>query len=191
MNLNILAYANICRHPALRSGSAAAECKHVMPSPLLSAKDPLVCNGSALRKATRRITQLYDAVLAPSGISVSQRSVLVHVERAGTPTMTQLAHAMVLDRSALAHNLRPLERDGYLVQRRDAVDGRSRRVALTEAGRAKLTESNRLWRMAQNRFEVVYGAQRAADLRAALAEIFSEEFAEAFRQSDAAAPNAR
>ena len=167
----------------LWSGSAAAESKHAMSSPSSSAKDPLVCNGSALRKATRRITQLYDAVLAPCGISVSQRSVLVHVERAGTPTMTQLAHAMVLDRSALAHNLRPLERDGYLVQHRDAVDGRSRRVALTEAGRAKLAESNCLWRLAQSRFEGAYGAHRAAALRADLAEIFSDEFAEAFRQS--------
>lgn len=157
--------------------------QHLMPSPSPSAKDPLVCNGSALRKATRRITQLYDAVLAPCGISVSQRSVLVHVERAGTPTMTQLAHAMVLDRSALAHNLRPLEREGYLVQRRDAVDGRSRRVALTAAGRAKLAESNCLWRLAQSRFEGAYGAHRAAALRADLAEIFSDEFAEAFRQS--------
>lgn len=153
-----------------------------MPPPSLSAKDPLVCNGSVLRKATRRITQLYDAALAPCGITVSQRSVLVHVERAGTPTMTELAHAMVLDRSALAHNIRPLERDGYLVQRQDATDRRSRRVELTAAGRAKLIESNRLWRTAQNRFEQVYGAERAAALRAALAELFSDEFAQAFNQ---------
>jgi DNA-binding MarR family transcriptional regulator len=160
-----------------------------LPSP--SVQDPLVCNGSALRKATRRITQLYDAILEPCGISVSQRSVLVHVERAGTPTMTQLARAMVLDRSALAHNLRPLERDGYLLQRRDLVDGRSRRVALTDAGRAKLAESNRLWRVAQNRFESVYGAQRAAALRTSLAEIFSDEFADAFRRSEDIASHTR
>jgi DNA-binding MarR family transcriptional regulator len=143
-------------------------------------KDPLVCNGAALRKATRRLSQLYDMVLAPSGLSASQRSVLVHIERAGSPTMTELAYAMVLDRSALARNIKPLERDGYLVQRPDNEDGRSRRVELTPAGRAKLNESNRLWRNAQNRFEEVYGEQRAAALRVALAEIYSDEFAEAF-----------
>jgi DNA-binding MarR family transcriptional regulator len=146
-------------------------------------KDPLVCNGAALRKATRRVTQLYDAELAPCGLTVSQRSVLVHIMRAGDPTMTELAHAMVLDRSALAHNIKPLERDGYLVQRRDPLDGRSRRVVLTETGRAKLAESNQLWRTAQSRFEEVYGADRAAALRLALAEIFSDEFAEAFSRS--------
>lgn len=50
----------------------------------------------------------------------------------------------------------------------------------TVAGRAKLAESNRLWRRAQDRFEAVYGAERAAALRIALAEIYSDAFAEAF-----------
>jgi DNA-binding MarR family transcriptional regulator len=96
--------------------------------------------------------------------------------------MSELAYAMVLDRSALAHNLKPLERDGYLVQTRDAQDGRSRRVALTTAGRAKLTEANLLWHKAQARFEKIYGRDRSEALRFALAEIFSDEFAEAFLQ---------
>jgi DNA-binding MarR family transcriptional regulator len=148
--------------------------------PPQSVKDPLVCNGAALRKASRRVTQLYDGVLAPCGLTISQRSVLVHVQRAGEPTMSELASAMVLDRSALAHNLKPLERDGYLVQARDAKDGRSRRVVLTPSGRAKLNEANLLWRKAQARFEKTYGPDRAEALRFALADIFSDEFAEAF-----------
>jgi DNA-binding MarR family transcriptional regulator len=143
-------------------------------------KDPLVCNGAALRKANRRLSQLYDNVLAPCGLSAAQRSILVHIERAGSPTMTELASAMVLDRSALARNIKPLERDGYLAQRPDEDDGRSRRVDLTSEGRAKLAESNRLWRKAQRRFEEVYGEEQAAALRAALATIYSEEFALAF-----------
>ncbi len=148
-----------------------------------SAKDPLVCNGAALRKASRRVTQLYDAVLAPCGLTISQRSVLVHVQRAGSPTMSELAYAMVLDRSALAHNLKPLEREGYVVQTKDANDGRSRRVALTASGVAKLGEANLLWRKAQARFERTYGTDRSAALRLALADIFSDEFAEAFLQN--------
>lgn len=148
--------------------------------PTSIAKDPLICNGSALRKATRRITQLYDAALAPCGLTVSQRSILVHIARGQMPTMTELAQAMVLDRSALARNIQPLERDGYLVQVRDTKDGRSRRVELTQEGKAKLAESNRLWRQAQDRFEAVYGAERAAALRLALAEIYSDEFFDAF-----------
>lgn len=145
--------------------------------------DPLVCNGAALRKATRRITQLYDTILAPCGLSVSQRSVLVHIARTGEPTMSELAQAMVLDRSALAHNLKPLQRDGYVVVRRDEVDGRSRRVGLTALGQAKLDDAHPLWRSAQECFEEAYGADRAADLRLALAEIFSDDFPAAFNRA--------
>jgi DNA-binding MarR family transcriptional regulator len=94
--------------------------------------------------------------------------------------MTELASAMVLDRSALARNIKPLERDGFLTQRPDDVDGRSRRVELTAQGRTKLAESKRLWRKAQKRFEEVYGEERAAALRISLAEIYSEEFSLAF-----------
>jgi DNA-binding MarR family transcriptional regulator len=147
-----------------------------------SVKDPLICNGATLRKASRRVTQLYDNALAPCGLTISQRSVLVHVQRAGSPTMSELAYAMVLDRSALAHNLKPLEREGYLVQTKDPNDGRSRRVTLTPSGRDMLREANLLWRKAQSRFEQVYGPDRAEALRFALAEIFSDEFAEAFSQ---------
>ena len=96
--------------------------------------------------------------------------------------MTELAYSMVLGRSALARNIKPLERDGYLVQRPDDDDGRSHRVELTPEERAKLAEANQLWRKAQNRFEDVYGAARAAALRVALAEIHSDEFAAAFGQ---------
>jgi DNA-binding MarR family transcriptional regulator len=153
-----------------------------------SAKDPLVCNGATLRKASRRVTQLYDAVLVPCGLTISQRSVLVHVQRAGEPTMSELAYAMVLDRSALAHNLKPLERDGYLIQTRDAKDGRSRRVSLTAAGRSKLQQANLLWHKAQARFEKVYGPERSAALRFALADIFSDAFADAFLQDQTGVP---
>ena len=141
-------------------------------------QDPAICNSAALRKATRRLSQLYDTVLAPSGLSAAQRSILIHIKRAGSPSMTELAYAMVLDRSAVARNIKPLERDGYLVQVPDGEDGRSRRVELTESGRVKLAECNRLWRKAQSRFEEAYGPERAAALRVALAEIYSDSFLE-------------
>jgi DNA-binding MarR family transcriptional regulator len=160
------------------------------PVPPSVPKDPLVCNNAALRKATRRISQLYDAFLLPCGLSVSQRSILVHIERAHSPTMSELAYAMVLDRSALARNIKPLERAGFLVQVPDEVDGRSKRVELTAEGKAKLTQANRLWRKAQGRFEEVYGAKRAAALRVALAELYSDGFAEAFVGADEDAPRA-
>lgn len=139
-----------------------------------------VCNGAALRKATRRLSQLYDEALAPSGLRLSQHSVLVHIYRAVTPTMTDLARDMVLDRSALSHNLKPLERDGYVSLLKDSSDKRITRVSLTNAGRRKLNETKALWAIAHRRFEAAFGAEKARDMRALLFEICSAEFGEKY-----------
>jgi DNA-binding MarR family transcriptional regulator len=141
-----------------------------------------VCNGTALRKATRRVSQLYDMVLAPCGLRSTQRSILIHIARAGTPTMGDLAAALVLDRSALAHNLKPLERDGFVAIIVDPADKRSRLVTLTEQGNAKLEESRRLWQIAQHRFEATFGPEQAAGLRQSLALIASAGFAQTFQE---------
>jgi DNA-binding MarR family transcriptional regulator len=156
--------------------SAGAEPGFTMPPPNL-------CNGTALRKATRRVSQLYDAILAPCGLRSTQRSILMQIARRKSPTMGDLATAMVLDRSALAHNLKPLERDGLVAVVVDEEDKRSRRVTLTKRGAAKLAESMSLWRDAQARFEKAFGAEKAEALRRTLAAIASEDFAEAFTQA--------
>jgi DNA-binding MarR family transcriptional regulator len=142
-----------------------------------------ICNGTALRKATRRVSQLYDAVLAPSGLRSTQRSILIHIARAGTPTMGDLAAALVLDRSALAHNLKPLERDGFVAVVVDPADKRSRLVKLTPRGEAKLEEATHLWQKAQRRFETAFGPERAIALRQTLGTIASVEFAKAFQMA--------
>jgi DNA-binding MarR family transcriptional regulator len=147
------------------------------------AAEPSVCNGTALRKATRRISQLYDAVLAPCGLRSTQRSILIHIARAATPTMGELAAALVLDRSALAHNLKPLQRDGFVTVVVDDRDGRSRRVMLTARGQAKLGQSQALWQQAQHRFETAFGPAEASALRIALAQIASTQFIQAFESA--------
>jgi DNA-binding MarR family transcriptional regulator len=142
--------------------------------------DAGLCNGTALRKATRRVSQLYDSVLAPSGLRSTQRSILIHIERAGTPAMGELAAALVLDRSALAHNLKPLERDGYIRVLVSEDDRRTRLVMLTERGQQKLAETAELWKEAQRRFEAAFGEEQSTALRASLGKIASEKFAETF-----------
>lgn len=139
-----------------------------------------LCNGSSLRKAFRRITQLYGAILEPSGLLHSQHSLLAHIERTGRPTMGELANDLVLERSALTHNIRPLERAGLVALVKDEADQRSRRVVLTDAGINKLAESKALWTVAHERFERLYGVEKAALLRGLLAEVYSDEFAAAF-----------
>jgi len=94
--------------------------------------------------------------------------------------MGQLAASLVLDRSALGHNLRPLEREGFIVLDIDPDDGRNRLAKLTKKGESKLRETAVLWQAAQERFENKFGIARAKALREALAVIAAEEFDEVF-----------
>ncbi len=76
--------------------------------PALKLAPPGRCNGLSLRKATRRVSQLYDLALTPCGLRSTQRSILIQIARMGQAGMGELADALVLDRSALAHTLKPL-----------------------------------------------------------------------------------
>src|SRR6266403_134396 len=132
------------------------------------------CTCGSLRKASRRISQFYDTALAPAGIKSTQFSILSEVERgsiAGPVTMCELASAMVMDRSTLGHNLRPLERDELVVLRQARHDRRKRYVELTRKGKSLLPRARRLWRRAENRFERIFGKDPAAELRAVLLNI--------------------
>jgi DNA-binding MarR family transcriptional regulator len=132
------------------------------------------CTCGSLRKASRRISQFYDAALAPVGIKSTQFSILSEVDRGsleGRVTMCELAMAMVMDRSTLGHNLKPLERDELVVLRLSNDDRRKRYVELTEKGKSILQKARRLWRHAEGRFEEIFGKQPAAELRAVLLSI--------------------
>jgi DNA-binding MarR family transcriptional regulator len=143
-----------------------------------------LCNCTALRKATRRVSQLYDSALEPCGLRTTQRAILNHIARAGTPPLGELAEALVMDRGALTHNLKPLERDGLVDISVDPDDRRNRLVALTAAGRAKLAESEPLWKRAQQGFEAGFGVAKSASLRKALEYLVSEDFVVAFGDHD-------
>jgi DNA-binding MarR family transcriptional regulator len=127
-----------------------------------------------VRKASRRISQFYDTALAPLGIKSTQFSILSEVDRGsigGPVTIRELATSMVMDRSTLGHNLKPLERDDLVVLRLSSGDRRKRYVELTKKGRSMLQKARRLWRHAEGRFEKIFGKEPAAELRAVLLNI--------------------
>ena len=129
------------------------------------------CTCGSLRKASRRISQLYDSALAPVGIKSTQYSILSEVDRGsitGPVSMCELATAMVMDRSTLGHNLKPLQRDQLIVLRLSPDDRRKRHVELTKKGRSMLVRARRLWSHAEGRFETIFGKEPAAELRAVL-----------------------
>jgi DNA-binding MarR family transcriptional regulator len=135
------------------------------------------CNCLALRKASRHMTLFYDAALEPSGLRSTQYALLAEVHRRGdaSPSIGDLAEALVMDQSTIGQNLRPLQRDGLVALERDEADRRSRLVKLTQAGRSRLADARPLWLAAQDKFESGFGKRAAAELRNVLAEIAADQ----------------
>jgi DNA-binding MarR family transcriptional regulator len=113
---------------------------------------------------------MYDAALAPASLKATQFAILSEIDRRADdpPTMRELADAMVMDRSTLGQNLRPLERDRLVAWEPSDADRRRKLVVLTDRGRAKRMQARPLWHAAQERFERAVGAAEAASLRGIL-----------------------
>ena len=141
------------------------------------------CSCTTLRKASRRISQLYDAALAPSGLKTTQRAILAEIRRSEPTTVGGLAEALVMDAGALAHTLKPLERDRLVSIDVDPQDRRNRVLRLTAAGRTRLAESEILWESAQRGFEAAFGRAKSEALREVTNFLVSGEFVRAFQKA--------
>ncbi len=71
-----------------------------------------MCACFHLRQASRVVTQLYDETLRPTGILGTQLPLLVALRLHGELTVHGLAKALVMDRTTLTRNLKPLQREG-------------------------------------------------------------------------------
>lgn len=136
-----------------------------------------LCFATAVRKASRRMTQLYDDALASSGLKSTQFAILheIAMRSSSPPTMGELAGALVMDRSALGHNLRPLARDKLIALEASESDGRRKLAVLTAKGRSKYAAAAPLWQRGQDRFASVFGKSAASSLRSTLLSIAHEE----------------
>lgn len=148
------------------------------------------CIVAAMRAATRRLTQLYDEAMAPTGLRVTQFHVLSELNRrsADPPTVGELAEILTMERSALGQTLRPLERDGFIELGHDERDGRRRPITLTKKGKDKVASARRHWAGAHEKSERFLGGGQLALLRETLRGIAeSPQLPEAFQLATTAA----
>src|ERR1700728_4392407 len=96
--------------------------------------NPADCNCLALRQATRHVTQFYDQWLTPVGVRATQYSILARLNRKGPMTVNALAAELVMDRTTLGRNIRPLQRDGLVAIGPGETDRRSKELRLTHCG---------------------------------------------------------
>ncbi len=129
------------------------------PKTAIAAASPCTC--FKVRSLSRRLTQLYDETIAPSGLRSTQFSLLANARRprgGAAPCVTELADAMFMDRTTLTRNLRPLVAAG-LVALESGGDARSKAVVVTEAGEQAFLQARELWKLAQKRVRRVGGLE--------------------------------
>src|ERR1700693_1451645 len=127
---------------------------------------PCVC--TQVRRLARKLSSLYDTLLSPEGLTITQYSLLVNIERAGQLSHLVLAEKVGMERTTLTLNLRPLTRAKWVA----AATGKDRRqhlLQLTAAGRRELIRRLPLWEEAQRQFLSQIGPESLQELRALLA----------------------
>jgi DNA-binding MarR family transcriptional regulator len=131
------------------------------------------CPAIRARQASRALTRVYDDALRPVGLQMTQFSVLVAIAafaeaRAGA-TISLLASSLVMDRTTLTRNLRPLERAGWVRVTRALGDSRARVVLITRRGEGIMEQAYPLWEEALRRVRRVLGPRPLKGLNAQLA----------------------
>ena len=109
------------------------------------------------RKASRSVTQLFDQILAPSGLRSTQLVILITGQLLGPSSIARLARELVMDRSTLTRNLKPLMHLG-LLQFSQGDGGKYKSVEVTPAGQAALLRSAPYWERAQSHLVNRFGA---------------------------------
>jgi len=105
------------------------------------------------------LTQQYDEALQPVGLRSTQFSILAVVAHVDAITITELADFLVMDRTTLTRNLKPLEKQ-ELVETIPGEDRRTRMISLSKTGLAKLKQAIPLWQEAQQGFINYMGDKR-------------------------------
>ena len=112
------------------------------------------CKCWALRRASRAVTQHYEASFRGSGLRATQFTLLAVLAQIGPLPLGELAAQLGLERTSLTRNLRPLEKKGYVSELADE-DQRVRRIAITKKGEAAAMAALDAWKNAQDTVDEV------------------------------------
>ncbi|MES2392729.1 MAG: MarR family winged helix-turn-helix transcriptional regulator [Acidobacteriota bacterium] len=129
--------------------------KHALPN--------LPCTCATLRRAARATSQLYEEALRPSGLRISQFSLLQALSLAGELTQGTLGEILAMDSTTLTRALAILLREGWVTRHRGA-DRREWRLNLSPQGAHKLQTATPFWEAAQNQLKQALGEDHQRDL---------------------------
>jgi DNA-binding MarR family transcriptional regulator len=126
----------------------------------------LPCYCATMRQIARAVTLLYEDVLKGTELHATQYTALQVLERAPSPTTTELAELIGIDQTTATRTLGLIKKAGLAT---DSLgrDRRERRWALTPKGLAQLRKLRPRWEAAQETFEKRLGHAEAVALKKA------------------------
>ncbi len=133
----------------------------------------LSCINFNLRKAARAVTAIYDRSLAPVGITSTQFSIMIALAYYPEHSMSALSKFLVMDRTTLTKNLKPLMRE-KLIEPAAGEDRRQRLLKLSRKGLAVLDKAYPLWTAAQQQVSDVLGQDQMHGLYRTLHKVSSQ-----------------
>jgi DNA-binding MarR family transcriptional regulator len=142
----------------------------LQPDSVRVSQVPATCMGMHIRRASRIVTQIYDEAMRPTGLAISQFTVLVALHLVKSISVTRLAQELYTDQTTLTRNLKLLEKRG-LITIEPGSDRRVRLAALTEAGEQALAQALPLWEQAQAEVRQKFGSQKWQSLLSLLSDL--------------------
>lgn len=127
------------------------------------------CACQKVRMAARAVTRAYDQALRPSGLRITQFTILVAASVSGGLPLHRLAEILGLERTTLTRNLATIEKEGLIRVAR--VDGRTRKVLLSPAGAARLKQALPFWDQAQRTLRRKLGEQGWLGMQSSLVKL--------------------
>lgn len=121
-----------------------------------------------VQRAARALARRFDEALRPLELTNGQFSLLMSLNRPEPPSIGNVATLLAMDRTTLTAALKPLERRGLVKVSVDKEDKRSRRLTLSAAGRAVLSEAYPVWQRTHAEIDRTIDEHDPDVLRAAL-----------------------
>jgi DNA-binding MarR family transcriptional regulator len=110
------------------------------------------CYCTQFRRSANALTSVYDEVLRPVGLKITQFSLLRALERLGAATFSEIAVELALDKTTISRNLNLLVNAGW-VEVAHEEDARYKVASLSAEGLRVLRRAEPFWRIAQMRVE--------------------------------------
>ena len=126
------------------------------------------------RLISRVISRIYDDVLRPYGLKVSQMSILAVIAGLGEADPLEVSRMLELDASTVSRNVRLMTTKGW-IKASTKMDRRAHQLELTPEGEDVFLRAFPRWQEAQAKAAEVLGEENAERLRS----IFKETLAKA------------